>query len=199
MIPVLSFAVARGRCRKCGAAIPPWTLYSELAAAGLAVLAVLAGGPAAWIWATALMLWLLLALALCDLMWFRLPDALTAALLAVALWRATMPPGPGLWMAVSGAVVGCVALGLVRLGYARLRKREGMGLGDVKMMAGLGAFAGPWLLPHLMLVAALSGLVLAFVGQRFTRRPLSSKTRLPFGTALAFAAGMVWLATTPVF
>lgn len=197
LIPILSFLLLRGRCRGCGAAIPAWSLYCELAAGGLGVLAVLAGGPAIWVWTTAVALWLLLGLTLTDLLWFRLPNPLTAALLAVALVRGAQMPGPGLWPALSGAVLGSGAFWGLRLAYLRLRGREGLGLGDVKLMAGLGALAGPFLLPHLVLFAALGTLALAWLGRNGAA--LHAQTRLPFGAGLAISGAFVILLTSPVF
>lgn len=197
LLPILSFALARGRCRSCGSVIPAWLLYSEILATGLALLAILATPDALTAWAHALFLWLLLALGLCDLTRFRLPDPLTAALLLVALWLALLPAGAGLGMALLGAGAGAGGFWLIRAGYHALRGREGMGLGDVKLMAGLGAYAGPLDLPLLVLVAALGGLGAALL--TLGLRPDGRDTRLgqravPFGVALCAAAAALWLA-----
>lgn len=192
LVPLLSFAVLRGRCRTCGATIPPNLLYSEILGLFAGVFAAAAGGAPAEILLSAAFLWLLLGLGLTDLLWFRLPDPLTlgVALVAAALvWRgAALATGP--FAALSGAALGgCVAAAL-RLGYQRLRGREGMGLGDVKLIAALGVYTGPLALPSLMLVAALAGLAGALVTRR---RGLSATRAIPFGTALAFAAALLWL------
>ncbi|WP_299693831.1 A24 family peptidase [uncultured Tateyamaria sp.] len=187
LIPVLSFALARGRCRHCGAPIAPHLLYLEILAAGLGLLAVLAGGAPAYVLLTAVMLWLLLALAACDLAMFRLPDVLTAALAGVVLLRA-----PDLGAALWGGAAGMAAFFALRHVYARARGREGLGLGDVKLMAGLGALTGVALLPHLVLGAALLALAGALVMHRSPQR-LSGRTPLPFGTALCASAAGLWL------
>ncbi|WP_415918933.1 prepilin peptidase [Tateyamaria sp. SN6-1] len=181
MVPILSFALLRGRCAQCAAPIPPHLLYLELLGIGAAVLAVAAGGP---VLLTALMLWVLLALAACDLAMFRLPDPLTALLFVTVLARSNMPV-TALW----GAAIGVTAFLAIRWLYARLRGREGLGLGDVKLMAGLGALAGPALLPHLVLVAACLALAVALI-----RGQLHGQTPLPFGTALCAAATalLIW-------
>ena len=170
LLPLLSFALTRGRCRHCGAAIPPWHLYMELAALGLALMALALGGSGVEIALTVLILWLLLALAVWDLLWFRLPNALTAALALMALaWAiggqaALIPPPPHpllphtLGEALLGGGLGAALFWVLRIAYRRLRQRAGPGLGDVKLMAGLGALTGVWLLPHLMLLAALLAL-----------------------------------------
>jgi len=194
LVPVLSFVSTRGRCRHCGAAIPPVTLYSEIAATGAAVLAVLAGGGPADIWLSAVFLWLLLALTLCDLQWYRLPDLLTGTLFLTALGIAAR--GGGLDQALIGAGLGSGAFLALRLGYYAIRGREGLGLGDVKLMAGLGAFAGPLDLPLLVLIAALGALAGAGLDHMVDRRRRGTSLairKLPFGAALCGAAAILWV------
>lgn len=192
LVPVLSYLASAGRCRSCGAAIPPWHLYVEIAATGAALLAVLAGGGAAQMGLAAVFLWLLLALAVCDLLWFRLPDPLTAALLAAALALAWL--GGTLVAALWGALAGAASFEAIRRGYRALRGRDGLGLGDVKLMAGLGAFAGLHDLPLLVLVAAAAALAAAAAGALVARRALAAHRALPFGAALCGAAAALWLA-----
>ncbi|PWJ15790.1 prepilin peptidase [Jannaschia seohaensis] len=189
LVPILSYLAARGRCRHCGAAIPGTTLLLEIGALGVAGLAVLAGGGAAQMGLSALWLWLLLALAAADLTWMRLPDPLTALLLVVALGIALLPGGLGLGPALLGALLGSGAFLALRAGYARLRGREGLGLGDVKLMAGLGAFSGPLDLPLLTLIGA----ALALAAVLLTRGPLEGTRPLPFGAALCAAGSLLWL------
>ncbi len=205
LLPILSFALSRGRCRHCGAAIPPWHLYMELAALGLALLAFALGGSVPSIALGALILWLLLALAICDLLWFRLPNILSATLeLAALAWAGLtqggqIPPPPhpllphSLAEALTGALIGVAIFWLIRICYHQLRGRAGLGLGDVKLMAGLGALCGPWLLPHLLLLAALMALAGAVIGALRGSRALKASRALPFGTALCTAAALIWL------
>lgn len=205
LVPLLSFAFSRGRCRHCGATIPPWHLYMELAALGLAGLALALGGTVGAIALTALVLWGLLALALCDLLWFRLPDGLTATLVLLALiWAAAVqaalipPPAHPLLPqnmsdALIGGAFGAALFWILRISYQFLRQRAGLGLGDVKLMAALGALSGVWLLPHLLLLAALLALTGAVIGARCQRRALKTTRALPFGTALCAASALIWL------
>ncbi|CUH63471.1 Pectic enzymes secretion protein OutO [Thalassovita gelatinovora] len=194
LLPVLSFGLTRGRCRHCGAAIPPVTLYSEIIATGAAILAVLAGGGTIDIWLSAGFLWLLLVLTLCDLQWFRLPDLLTGMLFLITLGMAVR--GGAMDQALIGAGLGAGAFLALRLGYHAIRGREGLGLGDVKLMAGLGAFAGPLDLPLLVLIAAFGALAVAGGGYLLDRTaqdtPLAVR-KLPFGSALCAAAAILWL------
>lgn len=196
LVPILSYIWLRGACRHCNAPIAPWILYLELSATGAAVMAIFAApGPiTAWIWAG--FLWVLLVLAACDLTRYRLPDPLTLMLFLCTLILAVLPGGVGLWSALVGAIAGVSSFAALRWGYRALRGREGLGLGDVKLMAGLGAWAGPWDLPLLVLIAALGALLAALVVQivRPSRRrgPVAYRA-LPFGAALCGAAAVLWV------
>jgi len=187
LVPLVSFALQRGQCLRCRATLPGWLFLMELAALGLAVLAILRGGDGWQIWTSAGLLWLLLALGVCDLIWFRLPDALTAALAALCL-GAALPAGQPM-MALAGGLLGAGSFLALRVTYHALRGREGLGLGDVKLMAGLGALTGPAHLPLMVLIAALGALGLTLA----LRRDMRADLALPFGTALVAAAGVMWL------
>ncbi|KPA19794.1 Leader peptidase PppA [Shimia sp. SK013] len=196
LVPVASFVVNRGRCRHCGAKVPQWLLAMEVAALGLAGLGVALwpyGWPVSVLVVDVALLWVLLALFAADLRWMRLPDVLTGALLGVALLRALLVPSGDPLQALLGAGLGVLSFAILRWAYWRVRGREGLGLGDVKLMAGLGALSGPIDLPLLVLIAAL--LALAGAGAaRATGRSLVATTALPFGAALALAGGLLWLA-----
>ncbi|MEL6886687.1 MAG: prepilin peptidase [Pseudomonadota bacterium] len=188
LVPVLSYLRQRGHCAQCGATIPAHLLYLELLGLGAGVLAVAAGGTGPHVLLTALMLWLLLALAACDLAMYRLPDLLTGALALVVLLRA-----PDVIWALWGAALGVAAFALIRWTYARLRRREGLGMGDVKLMAGLGALTGPLALAQLVLVAAVLALAAALWQARRAGLAVQGATALPFGTALCAAAALLWV------
>lgn len=197
LVPILSFALSRGRCRHCGAPIPPWLLYTEIMAIGCTIVALILGYTLGYspveIWLSACLLWVLLALIVTDLAWFRLPDLLTAALLALALALAWSTGTPGLPLALWGAVIGAGGFWVLRWGYRQLRGREGLGLGDVKLMTGLGAALGPYDLPLMLLLASLTALAVALAGRAHSPRALSPTRPLPFGAALAASGAMLWI------
>ncbi|MFK7940745.1 MAG: A24 family peptidase [Roseovarius sp.] len=193
LIPVVSFGVSGGRCHHCGAAIPPWLLYMEILATGCAVVAVILSQSPAEAWGYALFLWVLLTLVACDLLWFRLPDQLTGALLVIAMMLAWMTPYISLPQALLGAVIGTGGFWALRWGYRAVRGREGLGLGDVKLMAGLGAALGPYDLPLMLLLASLTALAVAGVGMMRSPRALNATRPLPFGAALAAATALLWV------
>jgi leader peptidase (prepilin peptidase) / N-methyltransferase len=187
LVPLLSFLAQRGRCRRCAAPIDPHHPAIELTAAIIGVLALVAvPGPAGL--AGALLGWVLLALLALDAEHFWLPDALTLPLLALGL---LLGPSP-LPDRLLGAAIGGGGLLAVALGYRALRGHDGLGLGDVKLMAALGAWLSPAFLPPLLLLAALTGL--AFAGVRRLRgQPGDPDGRIPFGACLAVAGFPGWL------
>jgi len=193
LIPIVSFTLSAGRCRHCKAAIPPWLLYMEIIATGCAVVALILGNSPAEIWLYALFLWVLQALVASDLLWFRLPDALTGALFVIALTLAWITGRPNLDMALWGAVIGVGSFAVLRWGYHWLRGREGLGLGDVKLLAGLGAALGPFDLPLMLLIAAMTTLAVAAAGRVRSDRALRPTRPLPFGAALACATIVIWV------
>lgn len=184
LIPLWSWLWARGRCRHCGARLGLWYPLVELAAIAIAALPVmLLSPPEAWI--AAALGWWLLALALIDLRTWLLPDALTLPLLLAGLAAAALglPPGTSLASAVGGAAAGYAVLAGLGYVYQWLRGRDGLGLGDAKLLGAVGAWLGLDSLPWVVLTAALLGLVLALA----QRRPLRAETAVPFGPALALA------------
>lgn len=188
LIPILSWMRQRGRCAGCGAAVPAWLPLIEAGAVLAAALAVVLAATAAEAAASAAWLWILLALAVADLRDRLLPDTLTLALVAAGLAVAWAAPGQGLAGALLSAAAGAGAFALLRLGYRRLRGREGLGLGDVKLMAGIGAALPVAALPAVTLAAACGGLALALVVADWRVRG----AELPFGAFLAGAAALVW-------
>jgi len=187
LLPVLSWLWLRGRCRACGAEIPRWLFHAELGGVALAAAAILLASTPATMVLGALWLWLLMGLALCDLTAMRLPDALNAALLATGLALGALGPGAG--AALIGAGAGAGAFLAIRLAYQALRGREGLGMGDVKLMAGIGAGLGWQALPLVALVAALAALVITLARHRGA---VARDAAIPFGAYLCAAAALVW-------
>lgn len=193
LVPILSFALSRGRCRQCGAVIPAWLLYMEIVAVGLAVIAVILGDGAVATWVSAAFLWVLMTLAVTDLLVFRLPDALTALLAGLAVALSWVTGYPDLAHAIWGAIIGSGIFLLLKLGYRALRGREGLGMGDVKLMAGLGAALGPLNLPLMLLIASLAALTATVAESLASRKTLKATRPLPFGAFLCAATAILWV------
>ncbi|WP_235303513.1 prepilin peptidase [Sphingopyxis sp. MWB1] len=186
LVPLLSARWRRGRCPDCGAAIDPFHDRVELGAAmiGAAALAIMPG-LAGWSWA--LFGWLLLPLALLDARHYWLPDRLTLPLAVIGLVAGGALLDLGIWDRWMGAVAGGLSLLLVAWGYRRLRGSEGMGGGDPKLFAAIGAWTGWQALPFILLIASLCGLGWALASQQKGDTPLVMR-RIPFGSFLCVAA-----------
>ena len=191
-VPVLSYLLLGGRCRACRVAISPRYPLVELASGALTVAVVARFGLTLSGLEAMLLVMLLLPLAFIDLEHHLLPDVLTLPGIAVGLAGSLAGGLVPLFDAATGAAVGAAVPYAVIVIYRWLRGAEGMGLGDVKLLAMIGAFLG-WrgVLLTLGLAAtagALLGLTLIALGRG--RRD----TELPFGTFLAFAAMIVLFA-----
>ena len=191
LVPLLSWLISRGRCRHCGE--PVSRLYPGIEIAALVIaawsLAVLPGWLA---WAGAAFGWVLLVLSLIDARDFLLPDALTLPLapagLAVA-WFAN--PATILDHAIGG-LAGAAVFALIAWLYRRIRGRDGLGWGDVKLLGALGCWTAWQGLPSILLFAALTGLIWV-LALRLTGRQVTATTHLPFGPFLCWAGWLVWL------
>lgn len=191
-MPILSWLILDGKCRACGVAIPKRLFYAEIAGAVMAILAIWVAHSPLHMALGALYLWILLGLVMCDLAAFRLPNVLTGLLGVVGLGLAWEDPFHGPLDALIGAAIGAGAFLSIRIAYQWLRGREGLGLGDVKLMAGIGAGLGATALPMVALIAAMAAMGVAIIaGWRTGERP-GSTAEIPFGAYLAGAAGL-WL------
>lgn len=188
-IPLLSYLLLRRRCRGCGAPIPARYVWVELASGVLSALVAWHYGLG-WAAAGALLFgWSLIALAVIDLRHLLLPDTLTQPLLWTGLLVNLAGVHAELADAVIGAAAGYVSLWLIYQAFLRATGKEGMGYGDFKLFAAIGAWTGWQQLPVTLLLAALVG---AAVG--LARLALGRQGRdhpIPFGPFLA-AAG--WIA-----
>ena len=196
-IPVLSYLLLRGRCARCGARISP---RYPLVEAFTAVLSALVAWRLGFGWpslAALVFTWCLVALAGIDIGHQLLPDTLTLPLMWIGLMLSLFAPAPGgapipvdPHSSLIGAAAGYVSLWSVYHLFRALTAREGMGYGDFKLLAALGAWLG-WrmLLPIVLMAAAVGaicGLALMVIRGRSRAAPIA------FGPFLA-AAGWLML------
>jgi len=190
LIPFGSWIVLRGRCRNCGQAIGHFPLVIELAALLVALwsASLVSGGL---LWASCIFGWLLLALAATDLKYFLLPDFLTFPLMAAGLLATWWFTPATLLPNIAAAAGGYFFVVTLRHVYGLLRGREGIGLGDAKLLAASGAWVSWYGLPSVILLAALTALAFALWNKRSSG--VSPADRIPFGAFLAFGTWIVWL------
>jgi len=191
LIPVVSWLLRGGRCRHCAA--PNGIFYPavELAALGVALWA--AAVVSGWLlWASCILGWALLTLAVIDHRHMILPDVLTLPLIPAGLVVAYLAHPPLLTGHAIGAAAGFVVFTAMGALYRWIRGREGLGLGDAKLLAAAGAWVSWTGLPSVVLLASVATLVTVLV-MSFAGRPVSLVDKVTFGPFLGLATWLVWL------
>lgn len=188
-IPVVSYLLLRGRCAACAHAISPRYPLVEIAAAALAALSAWHfgyGWPAVF---AALLSWALLTLSLIDYDTKYLPDDITLPF----LWLGLAVNLFGLFTPLSSAVLGAIAgygiLWLVFQAFRLVTGKEGMGYGDFKLLAMIGAWLGWEMLPLIIVLASCAGAIIGIGMVLFSG--YDRREPLPFGPYLAVAG---WIA-----
>ncbi|MCP4308660.1 MAG: prepilin peptidase [bacterium] len=191
LLPVLSFVLQRGRCRYCKGTISPWYPGTEAAFGIVSVWGALVV-PTNVLPSTLILGWLLVALALSDLRALILPNVLTAGLAISGILTALALAPDAILDHLVGAAAGFATFFAIRLVYARIRGRDGLGPGDEKLVGGAGTWVAWQGLASVILIGALSGITYALVRAAFGRAP-GRLEPLPFGTFLCFSTWLVWL------
>jgi len=186
-IPVLSFLFLRGRCSACAAPISARYPFIELLTGALTIAAVLRFGVTPTAAAACLLIWSLIALTFIDFDTQLLPDSITLPLLWTGLLAnvAGFVPGVSLRDAVVGAIAGYVALWTIYWLFKLVRGKEGMGYGDFKLLAALGAWLGWQMLPLIVLLSSFVGAIIGIGLVVFRGR--DHQIPLAFGPYLAIA------------
>ena len=193
MVPIVSYFVCGRKCRVCGAPIARFHIYVELAALGVAGWAASVESDPLSLWVACILGWTLLALAWIDAEHMLLPDALTLPLILLGLGATWLRDPERMVDHALGAAVGYLAFRGIASLYRMLRRREGLGEADAKLLAAAGAWVGWAALPLLVLMAALAGLGAALLAAAVGGRRLQASTALPFGPFLAAALWLTWL------
>jgi len=187
-IPVVSWLALGGRCSACKSRISIRYPIVEILGGLLAVAAIVAFGVTAKGVAACVFLWTLLALTMIDADTQLLPDDLTLPLvwagLVVNLWGLFTP----LASAVIGAVAGYLALWTIYWLFRLIRGKEGMGYGDFKLLAALGAWLGWKMLPLIVLLSSVVGALIGLALIAFKGR--DHDLPIPFGPFLAIAGAI---------
>ena len=189
-IPVISYLFLRGRCANCSVSIPIRYPLIELLTAVIWILCGLAFGVSNALAAAMLLTAVLISLTAIDLDHQLLPDSLTLPLLWIGLLINIDATFVSLESAVLGAVFGYLCLWSVYWLFKIITGKEGMGYGDFKLLAALGAWFGLSALPTIVLLSSLVGAVIGIA--LIVMRRQDRETPMPFGPFLA-GAGLIHL------
>ncbi|MBA1202574.1 prepilin peptidase [Pseudomonas capeferrum] len=191
-IPVLSYLLLRGRCAACKVGIGVRYPLVELSCAALTLVVAWHQGPSLTALALMALTWGLLALSLIDAEHQLLPDVLVLPLIWLGLIVNTFGLFASLHDAIWGAVIGYMSLWCVFWMFKLITGKDGIGYGDFKLLAMLGAWGGWQVLPLTLLLSSVVG---ALIGLCLLRlRSASIGTAMPFGPYLATAGwiAMLW-------
>ena len=192
-IPVISYLILRGRCAACGTRISPRYPAIELLTGILTLLLGFHfGGISVLLLAVLVFTWVLLSLTMIDIDTMLLPDNLTLPLLWLGLLCNLFGMFTDLQSAVIGAMAGYGVLWSVFWMFKLITGKEGMGYGDFKLLAALGAWLGWQSLPMVIILSSFVGAALGIVIMTIQKR--GKDIPMPFGPYLAIAGwiALVW-------
>ena len=194
-VPVLSWMLLRGRCRKCGVAVSWQYPLVELITAALFVLVVWMTPLGPLVATRLLFVCILIVLFGIDLEHQILPNVITLPGIVIGVLLSLIAP-PGWKDALIGAALGAAVLYAIAGAYYLWRREEGMGMGDVKMLAMIGAFLGWKAVLVTLVLASFSGAVIGVLLMAAQRGNM--KFALPFGTFLALGAVVAMFVGEPL-
>lgn len=191
-IPVISYLLLRGKCANCKAAISARYPIVEFVTMLLSLIVAWQLGPTPQAALGIVVTWFLVAMSMIDFDHQLLPDSLTLPLMWIGLIAALAPVFTDLRSAVIGAAAGYLILWTIYQLFRVITGKEGMGFGDFKLLAAIGALLGWQALPVVILLSSLVGAVVGVTIIAFTGR--DKNIPLPFGPYLAAAGwiAMLW-------
>lgn len=190
-IPLISYLFfLKGRCRYCQKKISWRYPFIEGATILLSLIVYFMLGMTEQMLAGLLITWWLIAMTIIDIDHFILPDQLTLSFLWIGLLANLQDLFCSLNNAVIGAVLGYLLLWLVNTAYRFVRKQDGIGQGDWKLLAAFGAWFGWEPIFYILTIASFVGAVVGIIAVIIKRAKM--QTALPFGPFLCFGA-WIWL------
>jgi leader peptidase (prepilin peptidase)/N-methyltransferase len=183
LIPVVSYLVLKGRCRYCQTALTPRMPFVELAAGLLYVALLLRFGLQWRLLLFGVLASVLVVVSIVDLEWMIIPDEVLILGACTALGFIAAKQGPSVWDALTGALAGGGLLWLMGLFSAVVLKKEGMGGGDIKLMAMAGLYFGwRWVLLSLLFASVAGGIIAAAL---VVKDRANLRKEIPFGPLLS--------------
>lgn len=192
-IPLVSWLVLRGRCRHCRAPISVQYPLIELATALIWAFTALHHGASLETLRVASFLTIMLGIAMTDVQEMVIPDQFSLGGTALGLLLAAPPGGFPLGRALLGAVLGFVLLWGVKLAAEKALGKPALGVGDIHMMACVGAFTGPVGVILTLMLGSFLGLVIGVPVMALRGKLAAMKTYLPLGVFLALGAAIALL------
>lgn len=190
-IPVLSWIIQGGKCRNCKSAISVQYPLVELFCSLLTFAVAWQFGLSWQAFAAAVFTWFLVAGAVIDLKTQLLPDSLTLPLLWLGLLVSLAPWSVTPEQAIIGSALGYLSLWTVYQAFKLLTGKEGMGFGDFKLLAALGAWCGWEQLPTIILLSSMAGAIIGIIWLKLGGK--DRDTAMPFGPYLAIAGWLTYL------
>jgi leader peptidase (prepilin peptidase)/N-methyltransferase len=197
-VPILSWLILRGRCRRCGVGISVQYPLIELATALIWAVAVARFGISVEALRMALFLTLILGMAMTDVREMVIPDQFSLGGMVIGLLLAAVPGGFPLRSALVGAAASFILLWFVKWVAERLAGKPALGVGDIHMMAMVGAFVGLSGSLLTILVGSVLGLVVGVPATWIRGRLTPLGTYLPLGTFLAVGAAIAYVWGGPI-
>ncbi len=185
-VPLLSYLVQRGRCRGCGERFSPRYFWIELLTALLAIGLVVRFGLTIPALIYFVFVAALVTISVIDIDHFIIPNRISLPGIVVGLGASLLLPALTFWDSLIGAVAGAGVLLAVFWSYYLVTHEQGLGMGDPKLLAMIGAFLGWQALGFTLFCASLTGSLIG-LGMMLTGGA-DRKTALPFGPFLAFGA-----------
>lgn len=189
-IPVISYLLLLGKCYNCKVRIPLRYPLVELITALLTLTVAWRFGFSAEFLAGTIITWCFIALSLIDYDHQLLPDSITLPLLWLGLLASLLPVFVNSHDAIVGAAAGYIVLWGVFQIFKLLTGKEGMGFGDFKLLAAIGAWLGWQSLPTVILISSLAGSIIGLTLILITKR--DKNVPIPFGPFIALA-GWIYL------
>lgn len=185
-IPIFSYLILRGRCRSCKTRISPVYPAVELITGLLTLVLFIKTGLSLSFIVLVLFCWSLVVITFIDLEHRIIPDVISLPGIVVGFASSFLVPWLTWKSSLIGIIVGGGSLLLVASAYQWITKKEGMGGGDVKLLAMMGAFLGWMAVPFIIFASSLVGSVIGITLMLVQKK--DSKLAIPFGPFLAFGA-----------
>ena len=191
-IPVISWIVLKGKCSHCKSPISPRYPIVELLTALISTGLAWHFGPSIALAAALILAWFLIALVMIDADTYLLPDCLTLPLIWIGLFFNSLQTFTSLHNAVYGAIAGYISLWSVYWLFKLITGKEGMGYGDFKLLAALGAWLGWSMIPIIILLSSFAGAIIGIIMVLGKNRGFNKP--MPFGPYLGIAGllALIW-------